>query len=365
MKNRTIIFGGFIGILVICLLGVILFEVYLLSNKEENKKADKDNTEVTTEKRVTIDKTLAQIEEMDDDGIETFVIFGVDSRSNSLGKGTRSDSIMVIAVDHENKKVRVASIYRDCMVHIEGHGYEKITHAHSYGGPELALATVNENLDLDAEHYVTVNFNSVADLIDKIGGVEQDIDSAEAGAINNLIDGVNKVRGTNSGHITAAGDYLLDGTQAVAYSRIRYTAGGDYKRSERQRTILFKVFEKAKTLDVNDRITLMEDMLNKVNTNYQSDELAAILYYISSYKIDDMAAFPLVFHGGITDGAWVEVPVTLVDMADSMHEFLYEETDYTPSATVSDYSAVLYNKRSSANNDFSSYIEDEDADNYD
>lgn len=104
------------------------------------------------------------------------------------------------------------------------------------------LEQVINNLGLDETYSSLGQKNSVADLIDDMGGVDQDIDSAEVQYINGYIDEVNRVRGTSSPHITSAGNYLLDGTQAVAYSRIRYTAGGDYKRTERQRTILFKVF---------------------------------------------------------------------------------------------------------------------------
>ena len=101
------------------------------------------------------------------EGTEDFVIFGVDSRENNLGKGTRSDSMMVVHVDHETKSVRLTSIYRDCMMKIEGHDFNKAAHAHSYGGPHLAVQMLNENLDLSLEHYVTVNFITVGDLIDQ------------------------------------------------------------------------------------------------------------------------------------------------------------------------------------------------------
>lgn len=284
-------------------------------------------------------------------GTEEFVIFGVDTRSNNLGKGTRSDSIMIVHVDHDEKTVKVASIYRDCMVHIEGHDYQKITHAHSFGGPELALQTINENFDLDIGHYMTVNFINVADLIDKIGGVEQDITEEEAEVINSSIDGLNEIRGTASGHINVSGTHLLDGTQAVAYSRIRHASGGDYKRAERQRTILFSVFEKAKKLSADERISLAEDMLGEINSNYRSDDLTSLLYYLSKYEITEMGAYPQVFYGGSVDGAWVEVPVTLADMNSAMHEFLYGDTEYTPSETVQSYSSVLQGKAGTANQD--------------
>ena len=103
------------------------------------------------------------------EGADTFAIFGVDSRSDDVGKGTRSDSIMVANVNHETKEIKVASIYRDTYVDIDGHGLDKITHAHAYGGPVFAMDTINRNFDLEIGKYITVNFGNAAEVIDDIG----------------------------------------------------------------------------------------------------------------------------------------------------------------------------------------------------
>lgn len=284
-------------------------------------------------------------------GSELFVMFGVDSRSNKLGKGTRSDSLMLVRVDHDAEEVKVISIYRDCMLYQGEKGYKKITNAHSYGGPDFAVSVINENFDLSIENYCTVNFNSVGDLVDMIGGVEMEITEEEVQYINAPIKEVNAVRGTNSAYITEPGTYLLDGTQAVAYSRIRRAAGGDYKRAERQRDVLFKVFEKSKDLSRAKRLEIVDTMLDEISTNYDSDEILVLMYYISEYEITTMTAYPKVFYGGSVDGAWVEVPCTLVDMNKDLHEILLDETDYEPSDKVKEISETLRNKVSGPNND--------------
>lgn len=352
MKKKNII----IAIVLVIVIALIAFIMVKLNGSKVQNKSDKNIT-VNSQTDEVSDNTSAETSEEDDSsdktGAETFAIFGVDSRSDQLDSGTRSDSIMIVRVNHDEKTVRIVSIYRDCMMNIDGYGYQKITHAHAYGGPKLAMETLNANLDLDITHYVTVNFNTVGDIVDEVGGVVQDIDSSEAGVINNYITEVNNVRGTNSAQINGAGTYTLDGTQAVAYSRIRYTAGGDYKRSERQRTILFKVFESAKEMNAAAKIKVVSDLIDEVNTNYETDEVLSIFKDISDYTIEDSTAYPQVFYGGKVDGAWVEVPVTLVDMASGVHEFLAGETDYTPSETVNSYSSVLSGKVSGANNDLS------------
>lgn len=325
--------------IVIALMVVILILVGVIGFLIGKERANNQNSEVveSTEPLKQVDVSETQIFEPEATS-ETFAIFGVDSRSNQLGEGTRSDSIMIVQVDHVAKKVKVASVFRDCMVRMEGRKYQKITHAHQFGGPEYAVEVINDNFDLEIEHYITVNFNSVSSLVDKIGGIEYTITNEEAGHMGEGFDG--------------AGTYLLDGDDVVAYSRIRKAAGGDYKRSERQREMLFKIFEKAKTLDTETSLEVVDDMMDSINTNFKQDEIIMMLYQLSKYQMGETTAFPQVFYGGYVEGAWVEVPCTLIDMNAGLHEFLYGEMEYVPSPEVEEYSAVIRSKVSGPDHDF-------------
>ena len=324
----------------IVILGGMIFLAIKGSDRTDPKdtvsmdsEKDKDESIIDAEIKETTKEDMVEIPEITT-GTEEFVIFGVDTRGNNLGKGTRSDSIMIVAVNHETKEIRLASIFRDCYVEIEGHGMDKINHAHSFGGPDLALQTVNRNFDLNLEKYITVNFIKVSELVDDIGGIEMDITEEETRYINGYIDEINSIEGKNSPHITEPGVYQLDGVQAVAYTRIRYTAGGDYKRAERQRTILFKIFDKAKELESASLINLVEKFMNEINTNYRTDEVVDMLYYLSKYNITDSKAYPTKLWGGKVDGIWYGVPVTLESNTTELHEYLYPEKDYTVSDTV-------------------------------
>ncbi len=360
--------GGFlwyvlVGVLVVALLaivGIAVFKSHSETPDTEDASSESEMTSDVESESESESETESESEsetvnepEPEGEGSETFVLFGVDSRSDKLGAGTRSDSIVLINVNHDTAEVRVVSIYRDCMVYQDGKGYKKIGNAHSYGGPEYAVSVINENFDLKIENYTTVNFNAVGDLIDMIGGVQMDITDAEVKYINSYIDEVNGVRGTSSAHITEAGNYTLDGTQAVAYSRIRYTAGADYKRTERQRTVLFKVFETAKGMSTTKRLDLASKMLGEINTSYSEDEMLSLIYYMSKYEIVTMTAYPQVFYGGSVDGSWVEVACTLVDMNAGIHKELLGETDYTPSERVEEISEILRNKVSGPNTNLS------------
>ena len=356
-KSGLMKIGAVALLLVLLLVASVTFGMQLRKN---HMSLSEGNTETASDQTMANENTIEVPEEAtteappeESSGQEDIAIFGVDTRAKNLGKGTRSDSLMIAHIDHDNKQIRIMSIYRDCMAHIEDHGFEKITHAHSYGGPDLAIQTLNENFDLSIENYLTVNFINVADLVDSLGGIEHDITASEAKYINFYIDEINRIRKTDSAHITKAGNYTLDGTQAVAYTRIRYTAGGDYKRAERQRDMLFRIFSKAKELGRVSRLKLASDLIDQISTNLQSEEITRVLYYLSGYEIVDTDAFPKVFYGGKIEGAWVEVPVTLVDMVKGIHEFLYDDEDYEPSDRVQEYSNVLQGKASTPNENMS------------
>ena len=323
-------------IALICILGICVFlglhrdgggEDTPIDTSTQGSEVVETETESETESEIIIE-TETELEPPTEtmEGIETFVIFGVDSRTSLQGNGANSDSIMIIRVNHDAGTVKVASVYRDCMVYIPGKGYEKITHAHAYKGPELALSTINENFDLHAEDYVTVNFNTMIELVDSIDGIEIELTDAEAAVMN-------------SERITGAGTYLLNGKEALTFSRIR-KIDTDFKRTERQREVLFKIFEKGKTLSYREKVKLLEGLLDNINTSYSDDEILVLLYSLSKYEIEEMTAFPEVFYAGDIYG-WVEIPWTLVDMNAAMHKFLYGTTDYVPSAKVQEHSDYL------------------------
>ena len=177
-------------------------------------------------------------------GYLNVALFGVDSRDDDLGEGTRSDTIMIASLNKKTMKVKIASIYRDTLSEQEDGTLNKINAAYSYGGPEGAVSVLNKNLDMSIEHYVTVNFNSMIDIVDSVGGIDIDVQEDEVPYICGYVQEIMKVTGKLSPGVTEPGTQTLNGVQATAYARIRYTAGDDFKRAERQRTVLQKVVEK-------------------------------------------------------------------------------------------------------------------------
>lgn len=239
-KITLLIIGIIIGVFLISIGGIYIYGRHIY-NKVEKVEVDKDDIGITEE----VEEKLSPYSY----SIINIALFGVDSADATTG---RSDSIIIATIDTTHKKLKLTSIMRDSYVNISGIGNDKINHAYAFGGPQLAIKTLNENFHLNIEDFVAVNFDSLPKIIDMIGGVTVDITNEE----------VSHISGINS-----AGTYNLTGAQALAYSRIRYATGGDYVRTERQRTILTKMFEKILNINAAQYSTLISQMLPMVQTS--------------------------------------------------------------------------------------------------
>ena len=276
-----------------------------------------------------------------DESLETYrniALLGIDARSDTFGTGNRSDCIMILSLNEKTKDVKIASVYRDTYLNIDGHGLDKVTHAYSYGGPKLALNTLNKNLDLNITEFVAINFDTVRVVVDSIGGVEIPIDSQEVKYINGYINSLNKQFGTSSANITTPGTYKLDGVQALAYSRIRYTDGGDYKRTERMRDVFMAVFKKAKTMNISELNNLANTILPHVSTNISENEIMGMIPKAISFNIKDSFGWPYETEGKMITKVWYGVPINLQKNVSKLHESLFNEVDYEPTDTVKNIS---------------------------
>lgn len=272
-----------------------------------------------------------------------YALFGIDSQTGSMSDtGNRSDSIIVVSVNNKTKDVKLLSIYRDTFVSINGQ-YNKINAAYSWGGPVLAVSTINRNLDLNIEKYATVNFQIMADLVNALGGIEMDIDSSILDNLNDYIGDMNRINGGDSPEIPAAGTYTLDGNQAVAYSRIRYTAGGDLARAGRQREVLQKIFEKGKRSPLK-LMSAMDDVLPQIKTNMDRSELFRMLLSVFRYDIIDQQGFPWDQKEMKYNGTYYGFPTTLEENAVRAHEYLFGTSNYQVSDELGRINQKIINR---------------------
>ncbi len=319
-------------LIIIIMVGFIFFYV--------KGKLDKIQTvELPSNEDLGITETVSQ----DLTGYRNIAIFGVDSRSDDYGRGNRSDCIIIASINNDTGDVKLISVYRDTYVNIDGHGLDKITHAYSYGEAPLAIKTLNKNLDLNINEFVTVNFDAVSEAVDKLGGVQLNITADEIKYINGYIDETSRVTGKTANHITEPGTYTVDGVQAVSYSRIRYTDGGDYKRAERMRTVIEAMFNKLKTRNVAQISAFADSILPHVYTNITSNDIIAMVPSMTKYKVTESIGWPYNTKGKTMD-RWYGIPVTLESNVTQLHKEAFGDTDYVPSETVKSISQSIVNK---------------------
>lgn len=272
------------------------------------------------------------------------VLLGVDSRDIRTNEGARTDAIIIVSINKETKDVNLASVYRDTYLDLgEEYGLDKVTHAHAYKGPALTISTLNRNLDLNISEFVTVNFKVVAEVIDMMGGIEIDVEENEMSDMNKYIADTSKNTGISSSQLTHSGKQTLDGVQAVTYSRIRKTSGGDYKRTERMRTVLMKTFEKAKKMSISDINNIANKILPQIQTNITQGEIMSLIPQVISYNVKDNIGWPYETKG-ITLDRWYGVPVTLEENVKKLHEELFGQLNYQPTETVKEISNRIINK---------------------
>ena len=327
----------FLIILIVMALGVGYAFYTSKYNQMQVEEIDENNIGIDEE----VDKSL------DATGYRNIVILGIDSRADDYGVGNRSDGIIIASYNSKTKVVKLTSVYRDTYVDVEEKKttkLDKITHAYSYGQAENTIKSLNKALDLNIKEYVTLNFDAVVDSVDALGGINMNITSAEVKYINGYIDENNRVTGHNSKHITAAGNYNLDGVQALAYMRIRYTSGGDYKRAERQRTVLNKMAEKAKTLSISQLNNLANKILPHVKTNITSTEIISMIPVLLQANVGDSIGFPYATKGAKIGGVWYGIPCTLEANVQKFHREVFGQSDYVPSETVKDMSQRIASK---------------------
>lgn len=337
-RNRAIIIAVEAIVILVAIIAAIV--IWAMDKKGGNEGAGSNliSTDVNKE-------NLAVNEELENEDFWNIALFGVDSRTGVLGKGTLSDCIIVCSINKNTKEVKLVSVYRDTYLNIGNDTYNKANNAYSKGGPEQAIKMLNSNLDLDITNYATVDFSALVSVVDAIGGVTIDLTEEEIFHLNNYQVETSKVTNGEIKNVSGAGEHLLNGIQTVSYCRIRYTAGDDYKRSERQRQVIGLIIDKAKTMSPAALTKIVEDAFPKCATNIELSELLTLAKDVTNYKIVDTTGFPF---DKKTDklgsrGDCV-IPMGLEQNVVQLHEYLFgTEEAYTPSATLKAISDKILN----------------------
>ncbi len=267
-------------------------------------------------------------------GYRNIAIFGVDSREGMQESGTRTDTIIIASINKKTKDIKLVSVYRDTYLDNTDGTYRKATECYEAGGASLAVNMLNTNLDLDIEDYVTVDFEAVIEAVDELGGVEITLTDEEVTWLNAYLIETSEVTGRSYTTVSGPGTQLLTGIQAMAYCRIRYTDGWDYKRTERQRDVLMQIFSKAQSQGVVSLVRVVNNMMPYISTSLSLTEIVSLAMDINSYSIVDSQGFPFDSVAADVGTADCVVPATLASNVTQLHGLLFGTYDYVPSETV-------------------------------
>lgn len=333
-KKRTKIILFIVEIFILLIMVVVLYGVL---------KVEKVGKVELPEEEIVINPEVEEKVETTMKGYRNIALFGVDSTTGALTKNTRSDTIMIASINLDTGDCKLVSVYRDTYLNLSNDSYNKCNAAYAKGGPMQAINMLNMNMDLNITDFVTVGFAGLSDTIDALGGIMIDVDEAELQHINNYQICMAEDLKRSYTPVTSTGYQQLDGLQATAYCRIRYTAGDDFKRAERQREVLMAIADKAKTASPATLNSVANAIFDKdeIYTSLDLSEILELLGNITKYEIVDQAGFPadnMRATGTIGSKGSCVVPVSLADNVQWLHEFLFEDEEYSPSEAVLEYS---------------------------
>ena len=259
--------------------------------------ADSTAEEIAALEQRLLEQTSGVEDVLFDKNVMNILLIGYDSRdADSRG---RSDTNILISINQETKEITMTSIMRDCYVSIPGYGNNRINAAYAYGGGTLLSETVEKNFQIRVDNFVAVNFYAFMDIIDMIDGIVIEVSDEEAGVMNRYIRELNRLEGSEEvkDQLDKGGTLHLNGKQTLAYTRVRYVGNADFERTERQRTVLEKVFEKAKQMNLLELNDLLNRLLPEVSTDMSEKEVLFLLLKGPGYLQYDLKSLRIPADG--------------------------------------------------------------------
>lgn len=258
------------------------------------------------------------------------LLLGCDDRDEQAHAG-RTDTIMILSVNREQGSTKLTSIMRDTWVKIPGRKNNKINAANVFGGPELAVETVNASFDMDIQNYILINMRDMVDIIDLFGGVDLELSESEVKVANDYIKGfkdqTTNVKNEYSDYslIPSAGLVHLNGMQAMAHCRDRYT-DSDFGRVMRGQDTLLALAKKAQDMEVDACLNIAGDIMGFVKTNLTDEQVKELAKAILTMEVEEVAQYRLPAEGayksGTFDGTWM-IKADLAKNAQILKDYIY------------------------------------------
>lgn len=329
--KKKLVIAVLIILLVIVLAGVIVFEHYysMLNRSEEalddgSIEQSDENDSALTGKELDEDE-ISELENYLRENLEAeggaydfeskdvfnILLIGTDNRGIS-DSGYRSDTMMIVSINKDTKKVTLSSALRDIYVAIPGCSPNRLNVAYAIGGPDLLIETLEANFKIPIDRYAKIDFFSFIKVIDIIGGINLDVTAEEIGVMQRYIRELNRIEGVDENtdmlYESDEGPLQLNGKQALAYARNRYTGYGDFSRTERQRKVIMAVKDKSDELDLAKLNELADAVLPEITTNLTRGDVLFLLlnafdfmdYEMQQYCIPQEGTYNLAMIDGMS-----------------------------------------------------------------
>lgn len=314
-------------------------------NTVTNTKETTDPSLDSENSNLTYDgKTL-----LSDSKILNVMLFGQDY-SDGDANG-RSDSMIMCSIDNRHKKIKLTTFMRDTKVYVPGYDYCKLNAAYAYGGPALAIETIESNFGIKIDRYAVVDYDSFKSIVDIMGGVDIELTEDEIGYINFQMY-INDQANDRNTITSPAGKVHLNGQEALWYARDRgfyepeeypgvVFEGDDWDRTRRQRNFLSTVFGSLKSASLPQIISIVGEVGPLITTNFKKDEITTLVANALTYLKYDVEQYciPQGELGGLWQynrtgelGEFIEI----IDMDRSRNDFakfVFEDLIGTTSST--------------------------------
>ncbi|MGI6256839.1 MAG: LCP family protein [Anaerovoracaceae bacterium] len=308
--------------------GAMLGYFFLLNKLDKVDQVDVSKEDLDIDPRVA--------EELKD--YQNILLLGIDTNPQLKEDDdkARSDGIIIVSINKKTKDVKLISVYRDSFLDVEENGYhriDKVNHAHAYGGPVNTIRALNRNLDLNIESYVRLNWRTVAEVTDSMGGLVVYVDEKTRQELNRCIYVSARDLGMDNAPVEVSGNRTLNGIQIVGFCRMRM-ADGDDARAGRMREVIDSAFNKMKTMKLSQLNNVVDLGLSQVQTSLSSKEMMGMLMDINSYHIGESIGWPAKWEGAMIDGVSYDIPVTLKTNVIDLHEKAFGQKNYKPTDRV-------------------------------
>lgn len=333
-----------ITLIVLAVLAVLVFiySDYLLDKIHYDKDKKQNGQEYFDQ-----DENAENLEEVDpndvvwqnqllarhEDDVINILLVGEEAILDGGHRG-RTDSIMIATINVKQRTLKLTSIMRDLYLQIPGYSDNKINAAFNIGDMDLLVKALNQDFALKLDGYVKVDFDSFEKVIDALGGVEITLSAKEAQYLNRT----NYISNPAYRNVKE-GTQILNGNQALGYSRVRYVANGDqandFGRTQRQRVVLNALFEKYKQKNAVELLALLPDLLSLVTTDMSKTTILEYMYLAVTVHPDKLETFRIPVEGAYYSarirGMAVLVPDTLEDNINALHGFIFGDEKDTVS----------------------------------